>query len=221
MMSYRSAVHDSTKCTPAELMLGHNLRVPADLIFGHPPGTHPECSSSRELYANKLQEHLDTVHEFARTNIQSASNKMKHYYDRRSDQTKFSHGEAVWLYNPKRKKGISPKFSRPWECPYLVTEQRNDLLYKIQKSPHAKERIIHRNRLWKYQGNNVQSWLQPLTAPMAEAPEQENRPELQIKKNSEPLPGHRWLDHGREQRQMGSINQKPKNGQPGRERLLP
>ena len=108
MMSYRSAVHDSTKCTPDELMLGHNLRLPADLIFGHPPRTHPDCSSSHELYANKLQEHLDTVHEFARTNIQSASNKMKHYYDRRSDQTKFSHGEAVWLYNPKRKRAYLP-----------------------------------------------------------------------------------------------------------------
>jgi hypothetical protein len=116
-----------------------------------------------------LQDHIETVHEFARTNIQLASNRMKQYYDTRSDQTQFSCGEAVWLYNPKRKKGISPKFSRPWECPYLVTEQINDLLYRIQWSPHAKENVIHRNRLWKYQGDNSTSWLEPTTTPSSEA----------------------------------------------------
>ena len=75
----------------------------------------------------------------------------------------------MWLYNPKRKKGISPKFSRPWEGPYLVTEPINDLLYRIQKSPHAKEKVVHRNQLWKYQGDNFTSWLEPTTTPSSEA----------------------------------------------------
>jgi hypothetical protein len=110
-------------------MLGRNLRLPADLVFGHPPGGYPET----------ILKPSTSLHE-QNFNIQLASNRMKRYYDTRSDRTQFSRGEAVWLYNPKRKKGISPKFSCPWEGPHLVTEQINDLLSCIQKSPHAKEK---------------------------------------------------------------------------------
>lgn len=37
LMAYRSAVQESTKCTPAALMFGHELRTPVDLVFGSPP----------------------------------------------------------------------------------------------------------------------------------------------------------------------------------------
>ena len=37
MMSYRSAVHESTKQTPAKLMFGREVNLPLDLLFGRPP----------------------------------------------------------------------------------------------------------------------------------------------------------------------------------------
>ena len=36
LMSYRSAVHETTKFTPAMLMFGRELSVPLDLLIGHP-----------------------------------------------------------------------------------------------------------------------------------------------------------------------------------------
>ena len=36
LMAYRSAVHDTTKCTQADLMFGRNLRLPIDLLYGRP-----------------------------------------------------------------------------------------------------------------------------------------------------------------------------------------
>lgn len=39
LMAYRSAVQDSTSCTPALLMLGRELRTPAEVAFGKPPDT--------------------------------------------------------------------------------------------------------------------------------------------------------------------------------------
>ncbi|XP_029574004.1 uncharacterized protein LOC115165110 [Salmo trutta] len=37
LMACRSAVQESTACSPALLMLGRELRTPAELTFGHPP----------------------------------------------------------------------------------------------------------------------------------------------------------------------------------------
>ncbi|CAI5681311.1 unnamed protein product [Oreochromis niloticus] len=54
LMAYRSAVQDSTQCTPALLMLGRELRTPAELAFGKPPDA-PEVPPGRD-YARKLQD---------------------------------------------------------------------------------------------------------------------------------------------------------------------
>ena len=59
----------------------------------------------------------------------SVSDKMKSYYDGRSSQQCLEAGDAAWLHVPQRKKGISPKLSRPWQGPYVITKCINDLIY--------------------------------------------------------------------------------------------
>ena len=157
LMAYRSAVHDTTKCTPAELMLGRNVRLPVDLLFGHP---EEEREPSPLEYIAHLQERIDKVHHYARANIQIASERMKEYYDTKADCVTFSRGDWVWLYNPTRKKGISPKLSRPWKGPYLVTEKVNDVIYRIQLSSRSKPKVVHRNRLWAYTGTQMKAWIE-------------------------------------------------------------
>lgn len=83
---------------------------------------------------------------------------MKHYYDLKCKEEPFAQGDPVWLYNTKRKKGISPKLQRHWEGPYIVTEKINDMLYKIQRDARAKVKVVHYNRLWKYKGDKPTSW---------------------------------------------------------------
>ena len=62
----------------------------------------------------------------------------------------FEVDELVWLYNPKRKKGLSPKLTCDWEGPYIILKRINELLYRIRKSAREKPRVVHRNRLWRY-----------------------------------------------------------------------
>ena len=69
-------------------------------------------------------------------------------------------GDAAWLHNPQRKKGLTPKLQRPWQGPYTITKKINDLVYRIQLSPTAKPKVVHRNRLWKYSGSNAPNWYQ-------------------------------------------------------------
>ena len=43
-MSYRSAMHEMTKLTPAMLMFGRELRVPLGLLLGRPHADIKELS---------------------------------------------------------------------------------------------------------------------------------------------------------------------------------
>ena len=144
MMAYRTAIHDSTKCSPAKLMFGRELKLPIDLLYGRPS---EEKSYNSTTYAEQLLQTLEHTHEFARKCLELASDKMRTYYDGRSSQQRLMTGDAVWLHVPQRKKGISPKLSRPWQGPYVVTKCINDLIYKIQLGPRAKPKIVHHNRL--------------------------------------------------------------------------
>ena len=110
------------------------------------------------LYAEQLFRILEYTHDFACKSLELASDKMKSYYDSRSSQRHLKVGDAVWLYNPQRKKGLSPKLSQPWQDPYVVTKCINDLIFRIQLGPRMKPKIIHHNRLWKYCGENPPTW---------------------------------------------------------------
>ena len=156
LMSYRSAVDETTKLTPALLMFGRALRVPLDLLLGRPQADIEEQSYLE--YAERLQAAIATIHDFARDQQQAGSQGMKTRYDIRSEAFTFSKGGIVWLYNPQREKGKSPKLSRPWEGPYVVVERLNDVLYRIQRGPRAKPKDVHRDRLWQYCGDACADW---------------------------------------------------------------
>ena len=138
LMAYLSASHDTTSCSPARMMLGRELKMPIDLMFGRPEDEPPQTATD---YASTLQEQLERVHEFARGHMQLMSNRMKQRYDSLLEYQPLEAGEAVWLHNPQRKKGLTPKLQRPWQGPYIITKRINDLVYRIQLGPKAKPKI--------------------------------------------------------------------------------
>ena len=81
---------------------------------------------------------METVHDFAHVHQQEGSLRMKRWYGMRIVASAFGSGDLVWLHNPQRKKGISPKLRRPWEEPYIVVERLNDVVYRIQQGPPKK-----------------------------------------------------------------------------------
>ncbi|CAC5422632.1 unnamed protein product [Mytilus coruscus] len=85
--------------------------------------------------------------------------KLKRRIKRQSLNFKpYSVGDAVWLNDPKRKVGISPKLQCNWDGPYLIINSISDLVYRIQKSESSKPRVIHYNRLHPYHGD-FDNWL--------------------------------------------------------------
>lgn len=151
LMAYRSAVHDTTGETPSCLLFGREMRLPCDLQFG----TVNETASSTSNYVSELRSRLDEVHQRVRHVIENASDRMKTRYDLRSNSSGFHEGDLVWLYNPQRRKGRSPKLQKDWEGPYKVVKRINDVVYRIQKSVRSKMKVVHLDRLTKYHGDDL------------------------------------------------------------------
>lgn len=130
--------------TSCELVFGRQINLPIDLQFGR----FGEESGYR-----------DKTEYVARENLKLGSERHKRYYDHKALHRGLKRGDAVWLHNPRRKKGRSPKLQRPWEGPYLVTSRLDDSIYRIQKGPRSKPVIVHVDRLKKYQGKRFINWL--------------------------------------------------------------
>ena len=124
------------------------MLLPCDLKFGCRPGEEV----AGEDYVHTLRQRMDDIHQRVRLNIQSASDRMKEHYDIQAEHGGYQPGKLVWLYNPQRRRGLSPKLQSSWEGPYEVMDRINDVVYRIRKLPKGKPRIVHFNRLSPYQG---------------------------------------------------------------------
>ena len=105
LLSYRTAVHETTKYKPAMLMFGRELHLPLDLIIGRPPQEEEKPVTE---YVEGLRHKIAKTHEFARANIKAASEGMKRRYDARCDLSRFNSGDLVWLFNLLNKLLNSP-----------------------------------------------------------------------------------------------------------------
>ena len=150
LMACRSATQDSTSCSPALLMLGREIRTPAVMMVGRPPDD-PGVPPGPD-YARKLQDRLESAHEFARDKLQLAGAKQKRNYDVHTRGRHFEAGELVWVYSPQRKKGRCPKLDSVWVGPCRILERLGEVVYKVQLPPRGRKVALHRDRLAPYRG---------------------------------------------------------------------
>ena len=69
----------------------------------------------------------------------------------------FKAGDRVWLHNPRRRKGFSPKLQSSWEGPYEVVDALSDVTYRIRRGTQ-RSKVVHVDRLWRYRGEGVYTW---------------------------------------------------------------
>lgn len=155
LMAYRSAEHEATSHSPACVMLGREIRLPVDLVTGRPPDE--ELPTVTTDYAVTLQKRLEEVHHHVRSQLKFSGESMRRHYDRNSKAAKFQAGELVWLHNPKRKKGLSPKLQSAWEGPYTIVERVTEVTFRIRRG-QGRPKIVHADRLWKYRGDPHYTW---------------------------------------------------------------
>ncbi|CAG2220985.1 unnamed protein product [Mytilus edulis] len=67
-------------------------------------------------------------------------------------------GEAVWIYDPIRKKGVCSKLTPKWKGPFIIEKRIDDVTYRVKRSLRQPSTVYHVDRLALYQGRNVPSW---------------------------------------------------------------
>ncbi|VEN51359.1 unnamed protein product [Callosobruchus maculatus] len=102
-------------------------------MFGCKPGD----DVAGEDYVANLRKRMEEAHEKVRHNIRTASDRMKMTYDAGSSETAYQPGDLVWLYNPQKRRGLSPKLQSSWEGPYEVVKKINDVIYRIKRTNGA------------------------------------------------------------------------------------
>jgi len=146
LLALRSARHETIKISPAKMCFGKDLKLPLDLLRGN---LSQESFISREDYVLQLKEKLNFIYEKVRHHLDVRSLRTKALYDRNARHISFSFGQKVWLYNPRKFVGKSPKLQSNWEGPYEV-KKLNDVVYCIQKSKKHRNKIVHLDRLAPY-----------------------------------------------------------------------
>ncbi|GBL73296.1 hypothetical protein AVEN_175240-1 [Araneus ventricosus] len=135
--------------TPTETFSDRTLRFPCDILFGRPRDT-PSSTTHSEA-------RLESVQASAGEQVELSRERMKIRYDSRAADHHFKEGDLVWMYNPKRRRGLSPKLQQNWEGPYTVVKKLNDAVYRAQRSPNTKPKVIHINRLTPYRATDHNS----------------------------------------------------------------
>ena len=152
--AYRSTPHETTGETPNMMMLGRESRLPVDMTNVTP---EEETEETRD-YAATLRVRLQQAYERAEICTGKSAMRQKKNYDRKTNHPGLKEGDFVWLFDPSKKKGVSPKLQLRWRGPHLIVTQLSDVVFRIQASPRAKTVVVHADRLKPYNGEKLTSW---------------------------------------------------------------
>jgi hypothetical protein len=117
LLAYRASTHKTTGFTPASLVLGRELRLPCDLLFGASlPRNDPH-----------FVDHLHDIHNYVCQHLKLVTDRMKTRYDRMANCVGYHGDDKVWLYRPTCTKGKSPNLQSSCEGPYKVVTWINNV----------------------------------------------------------------------------------------------
>ncbi|KAJ8412637.1 hypothetical protein AAFF_G00115880 [Aldrovandia affinis] len=133
LWTHRTAVQESSQCTPDSLLFGRELRTP---VGG------PEVD-----YLHRLQEHLRVGHDFTRQAQAGSGVRQKRVYNTRCRDQVFAPGDRVWIFCPSRTKGVSPKLRSPWRRPGEVLQQLSEVVYQVRMPGRGREVVLHQDWL--------------------------------------------------------------------------
>uniref|UniRef100_A0A3B3I2A9 Gypsy retrotransposon integrase-like protein 1 n=1 Tax=Oryzias latipes TaxID=8090 RepID=A0A3B3I2A9_ORYLA len=146
MFAARGAVQESLGFSPAELVFGHQVRGPLQILQERLVDLEKLVRHLPE-YVVELRERLKKACSLARDTLASSQEKMKGHFDRKTVVRSFQPGDQVLLLLPILGSALSTRFSGP----YIVEKKLSETNY-VLKTPdrRQKTRVCHVNRMKRY-----------------------------------------------------------------------
>ena len=82
--------------------------------------------------------------------------RAKNYYDLAVKPNHYKVNDLALVYTPQKSNDKFGKWLKFWKGPFRIIRIINSVNFVVQKSPKAKQFVVHANRLRRYFGNAVQ-----------------------------------------------------------------
>ena len=147
LFAYREVPQSSTGFTPFELLYGRSVRGPLD-VLREAWETPKHASESVVSYVLHIRDRLEKMVEVVQSNMTSAQERQKRWYDQKARTRQFVPREQVLVLLPTS----TQKLLAQWHGPYRVVQRMGRVNYKVDMQDKKKRhRIFHVNMLRKWQ----------------------------------------------------------------------
>ena len=144
LFALRSAPNKDTLFSPFQLVYGHRVRTPLDILHqGWAEVAFTELDTNE--WSDWLVDRLEVWHDVLRERGGSASAKRKETFDKHAVTRTLEEGDQVLCRVP----GMSHKLQEAWHGPYNVIERKNRVDYKVDLGK-GRRKVLHINNLKKY-----------------------------------------------------------------------
>ena len=144
LFALRSAPNKDTLFSPFQLVYGHRVRTPLDILHqGWAELSFVELDTKE--WSDWLVDRLEVWHDILRERGKSASAKRKEQFDRGTVNRTLKKGEQVLCRIP----GMSKKLKESWHGPYEVLDRKSRVDYKV-KVGRGRSKVLHINNMKRY-----------------------------------------------------------------------
>ena len=147
LFAAREAPTESLGFSPNQLVFGHRVRGPLDVV--REAWCYPQAGRSESLLQGVLSSRarLAKALELAREHLGGAQARMKGYYDRKATYREFAPGDEVLVLLPLQGQPLAARYSGP----YVVERRVGDLDYMVATPDRRKRaQLCHVNMLKPY-----------------------------------------------------------------------
>ena len=179
LFAYREVPQASTGFSPFELLYGHQVRGPLDILS---ESWQSDEKSDESIISHILstREKLEKMKELADTNVEQAQLQQKQWFDRNAREREFQAGDMVLLLLPSS----TSKLLAQWQGPFKVVKKVGRANYQIEMPRRRKkQQIFHVNLLKKWE--SPEEW----SLVTCEVGEEEEFPDWRGEKDSLPTFG--------------------------------
>ena len=154
--AYRATPHDTTGFMPNLLMLGREVRLPTELLFGSKAEEGDIVTYGQ--YVDLLRERMQKAHKVARAHLHVKAQRQKERYDAKGNLHQYRPGDYVWYRTHIGQLQVTPKLRVPYSGPFVVLSVLGNANFQIQLNSRGLKKVVHHDRLKPYQGCTRLRW---------------------------------------------------------------